>query len=167
MITKPKLEHRDKQHFAAIRTQVAIPFGKVLGPLWGEVFAWLGSQGIAPAGAPFIRYLTTDMDKKLDIEVGVPVANATSGNDRITAGVFPAGQYATLLYTGPYKGKGLFKATVALLEWAKENNLVWQTSTIDNVEWWGGRIEFYLTDPEKEPDPKKWQTELAFLVAEA
>jgi effector-binding domain-containing protein len=110
-------------------------------------------------------YLTTDMSKKLDIEVGVPVANAVSGDDRITAGVFPAGQYATFLYTGPYKGKGLFKATVALLEWAKENNIVWQTSTLDHVEWWGGRIEFYLTDPEEEPDSKKWQTELAFLVA--
>lgn len=167
MITKPKLEQHAEQHYVAIRTQVPIPFGKFLPPLWGEVHVWLESKGMSSSGAPFIRYLTTDMTKKLDIEVGFPVATAVSGDDRITAGVFPSGHYATLIYTGPYKGKGLFKATVALLEWAKENNIDWQTSTIDNVEWWGGRIEFYLTDPDKEPDPKKWQTELAFLVSDA
>jgi hypothetical protein len=31
---------------------------------------------------------------------------------------------------------------------------------------WDARIEFYITDPAVEPDPKKWKTELAFLVAE-
>jgi effector-binding domain-containing protein len=165
-MTKPKLEHRKEQHYVAIRAQVAIPFGKVLGPAWDEVNAWLKSKSLISSGAPFIRYLTTDMSKKLDIEVGVPVAAAVSGNDRISTGVFPAGRYATLVYTGSYNGKGLLKATVALLEWAKENNIVWQTSKIDNVEWWGARIEFYLTDPNSEPDPQKWQTELAFLVAE-
>jgi len=104
------------------------------------------------------------MSKKLDIDVGFVVDKAVSGDDRITADVFPAGLYATLLYTGPYKGKGIFKATVALLDWAKEKNIVWNTSTKDNVERWNGRAEFYLTDPNSEPDTKKYQTELAFLV---
>jgi hypothetical protein len=63
----------------------------VLGPSWDEVNAWLTSKSLTSSGAPFIRYLTTDMSKKLDIEVGVPVANAVSGDDRITAGIFPAG----------------------------------------------------------------------------
>jgi effector-binding domain-containing protein len=158
------LEHRAAQPYAAVRLKVPIPFGKTLGPAWGEVGAWLSRQGIQPAGAPFIRYLTTDMSTELDLEVGLPVAAAASSEGAITAGVLPAGKYAVLMYAGPYKGKGLFKATVALLEWARQNGLTWKTRTIDQVEWWEGRLEWYLTDPEAEPDPKKWQTELAFLV---
>jgi len=135
--------------------------------MWDEVHAWLRGKSLTAAGAPFIRYLTTDMEKKLDLEVGFPVAFAAAGDDRITAGILPAGRYAVLMVTGPYEGGGVFKANVAMMEWAKENDIVWQISTIDNAEWWEARLEFYLTDPASEPDPNKWRAELAFLVAEA
>ncbi len=164
MISQPRLEYRKEQYYIAIQTQVPVPFGKYLNPLWDEVQSWMESRGIPRSGAPFIRYLTTDMTKKLDIEVGFPVAAAVAGDERITFGVLPAGKYATLTYTGPYKGNGVYKANVALLEWADENHIAWKTSQIDNVEWWGGRVEWYLTDPKEEPDTKKYQTELAFLV---
>ena len=163
MIARPKLEHRREQPYAAIRTAVPIPFGKYLQPLWAEVNVWLKDQGI-PAGPAIIRYLTTDMSTKLDIDVGFVVDRRISGNERILADVFPAGQYATLLYTGSYKGKGIYKATVALLDWAKEKGITWNTSIKNGLEWWNGRVEWYLTDPERESDPKKYQTELAFLV---
>ena len=162
MIAEPKMEHRNEQPYVAIRTQVGIPFGEILGGLWGEVIAFLTNKGIPPSGPPFIRYLTTDMEKKLDIEVGFPVANDVSGNDRMFAGVLPAGRYAVLLYFGDYEN--LVTVTAEFLAWAEKNNIVWQTSTTDGVEWWAGRIEWYPTDPAKEPDPQKWQTELAFLV---
>jgi effector-binding domain-containing protein len=164
MLTKPKLETRQKQPYAAIRTAVPIPFGKYLQPLWDEVAGWLKSRGIGSPGPAIIRYLTTDMSKKLDIDVGFVVDGAIPGNARIITEVLPAGQYATLLYTGPYKGKGIFKANVALMDWAKENEIAWNTSTKNGVEWWNGRVEWYLTDPARETDTKNYQTELAFLV---
>ncbi len=167
MITQPKVEVRGEQLYAAIRLQVSVPFGAVVVPSNQAVNAWLASRGLAPSGAPFIRYLTTDMARKLDIEIGWPVASAVAGDERISTGVFPAGRYATLNYFGPYDGDGLMKATAALLEWAKENHVTWKTSTIDNIEWWEARIENYLTDPGNEPDPQKWQTELAFLVSDS
>ena len=150
----------------AIRTALPIPFGKYLQPLWGEVNAWLRNQAIptSSSGPAIIRYLTTDMTKKLDLDVGFVVDKALPGNNRILAGILPAGQYATLLYTGSFKGNGIFHATVALLDWAQKNNIAWNTSIKNGVEWWNGRVEWYLTDPEREPDPKKYQTELAFLV---
>ena len=166
MITKPKIEFRAEQTYAAIRAKVAVPFGSVLGDLWGEVQTWLASQEAAMTGAALIRYLTTDMSKELDIEVGFLVAEALPGKSRISAGILPAGRYAVLSYTGPYQGDGIYRANIALIEWAKQNHIVWQMSTQDNVEWWGGRAEIYLTDPEKEPDSKKWRTELVFLVAD-
>jgi effector-binding domain-containing protein len=166
VVSEPKLEDRQEQHYVAIRTAVPIPFGKYLQPLWSEVSAWLKNEGVplTSSGPAIIRYLTTDMSKKLDIEVGFTVERAMPGNDRIIADVLPAGKYATLIYTGPVKGKGVYKATVALLDWAKENGIAWNTSMKDDIEWWNGRTEFYLTDPEREPDPGKYKTELAFLV---
>ncbi len=164
MITEPKIGRRKKQNYVAIRMAVPIPFGKYLQPAWDELYDWLKSNEIKLSGPAIIRYLTTDMSKTLDIDVGFTVDKAVKGDDRLTADFLPAGRYATLLYTGPYKGKGIFKATVALLDWAKENKIVWNTSKKKGVEWWNGRTEFYLSDPATEKDPKKFQTELAFLV---
>ena len=50
MINDPKLEYHDKQHYVAIHTQVPIPFGKYLVPLWDEVSRWLKNLGIDQTG---------------------------------------------------------------------------------------------------------------------
>ncbi len=166
MIDEPRLENRKEQPYVAIRAQVPIPFGSYLGPLWAEVEAWLKNKGVLPpaSGPAIIRYLTTDMSKKLDIDVGFTVDRRLPGSGRILSDVLPAGRYATLRYTGSYRGKGIYKATVALLEWAQEQKVVWDTTERDGVEWWNGRVEYYLSDPAKEKDPKKYRTELAFLT---
>jgi hypothetical protein len=36
----------------------------------------------------------------------------------------------------------------------------------DNGERWGCCLEIYLTDPGQEPDMSKWQTQLAFRLAD-
>ena len=139
MITIPKIEKRQEQPYAAIRALVPIPFGKYLAPLWDEVHDWLAQKGITH-GPAIIRYLTTDMTKELNIEVGYVLESAIPGDNHITAGVLPAGRYAVLLYTGPYEGNGVFNANGALIEWAKQNDLVWKISLIDGVEWWDSRV---------------------------
>jgi effector-binding domain-containing protein len=164
MVTQPKLENRQQQYYAAIRTQVPIPFGRYLQPLWKKVNDWLKSQGINSPRPAIIRYLTTDMSKKLDIDVGFEMDQRIAGDERIIVDVLPSGQYATLLYTGPYRGKGIFKANVAMMEWAKANGIVWNTSSKNGVEWWNGRVERYLVDPAREPDTKKYQAEVAIMV---
>jgi effector-binding domain-containing protein len=164
MITEPKIQRRKKQNYVARRIAVPIPFGKYLQPAWNEVYEWMMDREIKPSGPAIIRYLTTEMSKEMDIDVGFTIDKAVKGDERITSASLPAGRYATLLYTGPYKGKGIFKATVALLDWAKENNLKWDTSSKKGVEWWNGRVEYYFSDPATEKDPKNFKTELAFLL---
>jgi hypothetical protein len=39
-------------------------------------------------------------------------------------------------------------------------------SPTDAGERWGGRVEFYLTNPAEQPDLTKWQTQLAFRLAD-
>jgi hypothetical protein len=34
----------------------------------------------------------------------------------------------------------------------------------EEEEIWNGRFEFYLIDSQNEPDPAKWEIELAFLL---
>ena len=165
MISEPRLEFRPQQHFVAIRQHVFVPFADLLPPLWGDIMSWLGEKGLEPCGPPFIRYLTVDMEKGMDVEVGFPVEGLVVGERQFISGIFPAGRYACLLYSGPYDNQGLVEATTCLLDWAAANQISWETTMIGLVEWWQMRTEVYLTDPATEPDPQKWRTELVFLTA--
>jgi effector-binding domain-containing protein len=164
MITDPKLEERNEQHYMAIRSQATMQtLDKVIPQSLEAVFAWLGKQGTAPAGAPFVRYIVIDMEKELTIEVGVPVAGVLSGEGRITPGTLPAGRYASLVYTGIDNG---IKANGALLDWGKQQGLVWDSWTTEKGDAFGARIEAFLTDPADEPDMAKWETEVAIRLAD-
>jgi effector-binding domain-containing protein len=73
-----------------------------------KVYAWLREHGVI------------NMETKLDIELGVPIANAVVANGCVSADALPAGRYASVVYTGPYAGDGLMRANAALLDWAAE-----------------------------------------------
>ena len=164
MVTEPKLEERPAQPYVARRTQVTLQeLGTVIPQLHSEVYAWLRQQGIAPAGAPFIRYRVINMMAELDIELGVPVASSVAGDERICADVLPAGRYATLIYTDVARG---IEANAALLKWGAQQGLVWDMWTAENGDRWGARLESYLTDPQEEPDPTKWETAVAIRLAD-
>jgi effector-binding domain-containing protein len=136
----------------------------IIPQLLDEVVGWLGQQGTQPSGAPFIRYHVIDMADKLDIEMGWPVATALTGNGRVRAGVIPAGRYASLVYTGPYDG--LMEANRVLIEWAKAKGIAWDRWDDPNGDAFRSRIETYFTDPAEEPDPQKWETEVAIKLAD-
>ena len=163
MISKPKLEDRDAQHFVGIRTQVPMKALKnVIPHLLGDVFAWVEKQGVAPVGAPFIRYHVIDMAGSMDVEVGVPVATAVQGDEWISSGVIPAGRYATLVYSGVTGIKG----NKALLDWAVNNDIKWDRWDDEHGDAFRARVEYFLTDPAEEPDKKKWETEVAIRLAD-
>jgi effector-binding domain-containing protein len=163
MITEPQVEDRPEQPYVAMRTQATMQELDIVIPQrLGEVFAWLAQQGIAPSGAPFARYLVINMMALLDIEVGVPVATALSGDDRISTGVLPAGRYASLVYTGIDSG---IEANAALLNWGAEKGLVWDTWKTEQGNAFGARLESFLTNPDEEPDRAKWKTEVAIRLA--
>ena len=52
MTMEPKLEYRKEQPYVAVRAQVGIPFGDVLGGFWDEANAFLASKGLTPSGPP-------------------------------------------------------------------------------------------------------------------
>jgi hypothetical protein len=78
--------------------------------------------------------------------------------------VLPAGRYATLTHVG--HPSELFGVTGALLDWAATQGLRWDMWPADGGERWGCRLEIFLTDPSQEPDMSKWETQLAFRLAD-
>jgi effector-binding domain-containing protein len=162
MVTEPKIAFCKAQPYVAIRQMVGmLEIPAVLPPLISEVFIWMGQQGVEGNGSPFFHYLSMDQDSNLLVDVGIPTKKNVEGTGRVIGQQFPAGQYASLTFTGDYKN--LRQGHMALEEWLKENQYKEQGS-IQNGEWLGTRIEFYVSDPSAEADPEKWVTDLYLLV---
>jgi effector-binding domain-containing protein len=163
MSSAPDIETRAEQPYVAVRAKVTMGEIAAFARRFGEVFGWLDSHGLAPAGPPFFKYNVIDMARELEMEAGVPVATATDGDDQMVAGVLPAGRYATLTHVG--HPSELMAATKALLDWAAEQGLIWDVTPSEDGDRWACRLENYLTDPDQEPDMSKWVTQLAFKLA--
>src|ERR1700761_953722 len=126
----PEVVERPAQPYVAIRARVTMQnLGAILPPLMPQVFAWLSQRGIAPAGAPVWKYDVIDMDRFLEVEVGVPVAETAVGDDRVLAGLLPAGRYATLRYTG--HPAALVDAVAYLRKWAADEGLTWDMTNAE------------------------------------
>jgi effector-binding domain-containing protein len=155
----PTIEKRVDQPYAAIPVSVRIEeLGSVVPPLTGQVFDWLAARGIAPTGPPFWRYVVVDMENRLALDTGVPVASLIEGDGEVRTGLLPAGRYATVVHTG--HPDTLVTATRDLLQWASAHALEWDA----DGNRWGCRLEEYLSDPAEVPDMSEWQTRLAFRL---
>jgi effector-binding domain-containing protein len=160
----PQIQQRAAQPYAGIRTSVTMDgLAGAIDRTFPELFGWLAERGIQVAAAPFIRYLVIDMQGELEVELGVPADVRSADGGHIRAGILPAGRYAVLRHVGPYDG--LVASNAALLGWAHEHEVALDCWDTDRGTAWRSRVEHYLTNPAAEPDPSKWETEVAFLTA--
>ncbi|HEY9044800.1 MAG TPA: GyrI-like domain-containing protein [Ohtaekwangia sp.] len=162
MLTEPIIEQRPAQKYMAIRSHVKMrDIPALLPPLVPKVIAWLAEKGIAEDGPVFFLYHSME-DDTLEVEVGVPVKTYSPGDGFIQPGTFPEGTYAAITYTGDYAH--LKDAHMKLESWLAEKGLQEKIYTAANGVVWGGRTEFYLTDPDTEPDVSQWRTDVVFLL---
>jgi effector-binding domain-containing protein len=160
---EPRILERGAQHYAAIPVTVTMEvLAGAIDEGFPAVFGWLAERGITPSGPPLIRYLVINMTGELKIELGVPVGAPVTASGRIQPGVLPEGRYAVLRHTGPYDG--LIASNAALEEWAREHKVEFDSWSTSDGTAWRGRAEHYLTDPSKEPDPAKLETDVAYLT---
>ncbi len=113
---------------------------------YGELFAYLGSIGVAPAGPPFARY--TFRDDGFGLEAGVPVGKVVARKGRVEPSSLPGGSVAATLHVGPYDTIG--PAYDELVHWVRA----------EKHKPTGPHWERYLNSPAEEPDPSRWQTEV-------
>jgi effector-binding domain-containing protein len=161
MIGEPKIDYRPEKLYMGIRTQTQFRgMFKVVDKLFKEMKTWAKQQKLELAGPPFLRFHVIDMEGEMDIEVGFPVAVALPDDGKITAGVIPAGRYASLIYSGSgYSGNK------ALVEWARANNLAWDRWDDPKGDGFRARYEAYLTAPNMEPRKSKG-AEVAIKLAD-
>jgi effector-binding domain-containing protein len=158
----PKIDERAEQPYMGIRTQTPMKgMFKVIDKLFKEMNGWLEQTGVQASGAPFLRYHVIDMEGEMDIEVGFPVAAALPDDGRVTAGVLPAGRYASLVYIG-----NGYTGNKTLVEWARDNGIAWDRWDDPKGDAFRCRLETYLTDPKVEPRKTKWQVEVAIKLRE-
>ena len=171
MQREPSIEQRRQQPYAGISAEAAseAEFRQVVDRSFPELFGWLGSHGIEPAGPPFIRYLELSGEgQPLRFELGAPTREAPAADGPVHAGILPAGRYATYLHVGPYthaEVADLADARSLLSEWAEAEGIDLEGSPTAGGTAFEANVEHYLTDASREPDWSKWQTELVYLIA--
>lgn len=98
-----EIVQRQKTNTLAVRYRTpAAKLAESMGPIYGEIAAYMAQKGIDFAGPPFAMYYNMDMDD-LDVEIGFPVGTAQKGEGRVRAGFLPGGRLATAKHTGPYE----------------------------------------------------------------
>lgn len=162
-MTKPRIVDRAAQPYVFITRRVPMSRMGELVETHGRVFGWLAERGLAPVGAPFWKYNVIDMERELEVEVGVPTASVPTGAGEVRGGILPSGRYASIGHTG--HPDELVHVTGHLLEWANAEGLRFDKAPGEDGEHWACRLEFYETDPDDEPDLTKWQHTLAFRLA--
>ena len=105
--------------------------------------------GAHVVGEPFARYRSLDPEyREFEIEAGVPVVMAVAGHGGVEASCLPGGPAAVTMHTGPYER--LESAFAALTAWLEEHGAL-----AEGPPW-----EVYHTDPNEQPDPATWRTEI-------
>jgi effector-binding domain-containing protein len=161
-IGKPKIEARPKQAYMGIR--FITPFkgmSREIGKNADQLNHWVDENKIKTSGPPFLRYHVIDMRGFMDLSYCVPIRKALPDDGLIKTDILPAGQYASLIYSG-----GGISGNRALIEWVRAQGMDfdrWDTEQGDNFR---GRYETYLTDPKVEPRKSKWKIEVTIKLAD-
>lgn|SRR5690625_5205829 len=166
-LNEPNIQKvEEKRPYVSIPIEVTLKEWNKATALVGKVLAWTAKKKVDIAGAPFFKYrVIGDMDRKFSIEVGVPVSNVVEGDGRVIAGFIPAGSYVSLVHDG--HPDQIRASHQAVEDWANQQGLEWDISKDkDEKEVWGGRFEFYLSNPVEQPDPNKWSTLLQYRLHE-
>ncbi len=125
-----------------------------IGQLFGELFGYLGRQGVGPAGPPFAIYYDEEFrEDALDVEVTAPVAAPLPETDRIkNREMDPIDKLATVIHQGSYETIGA--TYTRLLSWIEENGYRP-----------GGPVrEIYLSGPGEGGDPSTYVTEVQMPI---
>lgn len=162
MLTEPHLENRPEQAYMGIRLWIpSKDLSTWTTKLLKDMHKWMLTNRIAATGPAFHRFYCINMGVEFDLEVGVPVKAAVAGDDRIKAGIIPAGKYASLVYTGR---NNAYKGNKTLVEWAKANGIPWDRWDSPRGDSFRCRYESYLSDRLTVADKTTWQTDVAIKL---
>jgi effector-binding domain-containing protein len=147
----PEIHRLPTRETAVVAVDVARDdLSTAVGTAIAEVKAAMAEAGVILAGPPFARYLA--FEPRVRAEIGFPVLRPAPHVGRVFPGRLPGGRVASIVHVGPFDG---LQQTYALLfRWLAELGM--QPT--------GATWEVYWSDPEAEPDPATWRTEIVAPV---
>ena len=149
----PRKVHLTEQPVAVVRERVPMAsLTDFFGRAFGTVMAAARKQGASLAGPPFALYRGMPSET-VDVEAGFPIDGNFTEADGVASGTLPETDALEALHVGPYDT--LENTYHAILGQMEAEGL-----TPSDTMW-----EYYLSDPETEPDPAKWQTRVVWPVA--
>ncbi len=119
---------------------------EALGGAFGEVAESMEQAGVGLAGPPFTRYFS--FGPAIEAEAGFPVMRPAPDIGRVHPGQLPGGRVASIVHIGPYD---TLEATYGVL--------MARLGELGHVPT-GPMWEIYWSDPDAEPDPATWRTEI-------
>jgi effector-binding domain-containing protein len=150
---QPRKIHTTEQPAAVLHERVPMTaLTEFFGRAFGAVMAATQKQGAFPTGPPFARYHGMPGDT-VDVEAGFPIAGHFTGADGVQTAVLPGGDAFEAIHIGPYDTLGETYGAI-------QQRMQAEGLTPADTMW-----EYYLSDPEKEPDPAKWQTRVVWPAA--
>lgn len=142
-------------------------FGAPDGPnaMIPRVYQWLAEHEVTPLGGPvyIYRHIGSSNEDPVDLTVAVPISAPVKPTSGLIQGSLPAGTYVVGRHTGP--PDQIHRSRAKVREWATENGHHLDAIRDHDGTMWTGFAEHFLTDPDEEPDPTKWTTELLFKTA--
>lgn len=116
---------------------------------FGQIAQAISSQKLKPAGVPMAIYHEYE-PSKVTVETAIPVETAGTQTGNVAFREFGGFKALVVKHKGGYGNmEAVYETTYAYLE---SKQLKSQASP----------IEYYITDPELEPDTNKWLTEIVF-----
>lgn len=125
--------------------------GEAMGPAFGAIMQVVGTNGAQVIGSPFSIWYEWE-NEIMEFDNAIPINKKIKGTDDVLPIKTYGGKVAYVSHMGEYSTTNY---SWGILEtYLKENNL----------EMNGAPYEVYITDPQTEPDPSKWITELYWPI---
>ena len=126
--------------------------GPKMGEIYSQLFEYMETNNITPAGPPFTVYYSFDPEGNTVFEAGVPVKDKVKGSGDIAYKEYDEMKVVSTLYVGAYEN--MMPIYTAMETYLKDNKL----------ESTGSSWEIYLTDPDEVASPDENQTLIYFPI---
>jgi hypothetical protein len=163
MLSLPAKNRRKKQPYLAIRSRLSKrQISKQAQLFLPEVRNFMEEQGVPFTGPSFLRYNTISSTGEMDIEFGHFTDKLYSGSGPVRAGILPAGSFMSLTWIGHYNK--LSDVDAMLMGWAEKKGVKWDCALTEAGLFFGCRIDIFHKSVRNEPNPERWETEIAIML---
>lgn len=157
------VEARPEQHYVGYPVSARLSEFGVVNALVPRIFGWLAEHQVEPASGPmYLYHRVGPVTEPIDLTVSVPVAAPVQVSGGLLAGSLRAGDYVVGRYVG--RPDQIGSAQRAVEEWAAVNGHPLAVIYDGEVGVWTGRADVFLTNPDDEPDQRRWVTDLLYLT---